>query len=77
MKITLKTLKGQQLPVEVDPEMTVGNLKQLIMDTHGHPAETQKLIAYGKVMDDDAKTMTQYSVQENGFIVLMTQKARP
>jgi len=23
MKITLKTLKGQQLPVEVDPEMTV------------------------------------------------------
>jgi hypothetical protein len=35
------------------------------------------LIAYGKVMDDDAKTLAQYSVQDNGFIVMMTQKARP
>ena len=44
------------------------------MDTHGHAAETQKLIAYGKVMDDDTKKLAEYSVQENGFIVLMTQK---
>ena len=28
MKITLKTLKGQQLPLEVEPEMTVGSPKQ-------------------------------------------------
>lgn len=77
MKITLKTLKGQQLPLEVEPEMTVEALKSKIQETHGHAAETQKLIAYGKVMDDDTKTLAQYSLQENGFIVLMTQKARP
>ena len=44
------------------------------METHGHAAETQKLIAYGKVMDDDSKQLSDYSIQENGFIVLMTQK---
>ena len=27
-------------------------------------------------MDDDAKTLAQYSVQDNGFIVMMTQKVR-
>ena len=32
------------------------------------------MIAYGKVMEDDAKTLAEYSVQDNGFIVLMTQK---
>jgi len=57
MKITLKTLKGQQLPLDVEPDMTVEVLKQKIQDTHGHAAETQKLIAYGKVMDDDTKSL--------------------
>ena len=38
------------------------------------PAETQKLIAYGKVMDDDTKTVGDYKIAENGFIVVMTVK---
>jgi hypothetical protein len=40
MRITLKTLKGQQLPLDVQPEMTVAALKALIAETHGQPAET-------------------------------------
>lgn len=47
-------------------------LKAKIQETHGHDAATQKLIAYGKVMEDDQKTLAEYSIQENGFIVLMT-----
>lgn len=77
MKITLKTLKGQQLPLEVQPEMLVGALKALIAETHGQPAETQKLIAYGKVMEDDEKSVADYKIVENGFIVMMTVKAKP
>lgn len=77
MKITLKTLKGQQLPLDVDPETKVGDLKAKIAETHGMPAETQKLIAYGKVMDDEAKTIADYKIAENGFIVVMTVKAKP
>lgn len=77
MKITLKTLKGQQLPLEVQPEMTVAALKALIETTHGQDAATQKLIAYGKVMEDEAKTVADYKIVENGFIVMMVAKAKP
>ena len=37
-------------------------------------AETQKLIAYGKVMDDGEKTVSDYKIVENGFIVVMAVK---
>ena len=106
MKITLKTLKGQQLPLDVDPTINVSDflagasgpryfsastfltnfvsfgvqiadLKAKIAETHGMAAETQKLIAYGKVMDDETKTVTDYKVGENGFIVVMTVKVSP
>ena len=40
------------------------------------PAESQKLIAYGKVMDDTEKTLKDYKIAEGGFIVVMVQKVR-
>ena len=36
-----------------------------------------KLIAYGKVMDDNNKTLKDYSLKENDFIVVMISKAKP
>ena len=38
------------------------------------PAESQKLIAYGKVMDADDKTLTDYSIKEGDFLVVMVTK---
>ena len=38
------------------------------------PAESQKLIAYGKVMDDTEKTLKDYKITDGGFIVVMNQK---
>ena len=49
-------------------------MKALIETTHGQDAATQKLIAYGKVMDDEAKTVQDYKIVENGFIVMMVAK---
>ena len=54
--------------------LQVAALKALIAESHGQPAETQKLIAYGKVMEDEAKTVADYKIVENGFIVMMTVK---
>jgi hypothetical protein len=34
-------------------------------------ADSQKLIAYGKVMEDDEKTVAHYKITEGGFIVIM------
>jgi hypothetical protein len=38
------------------------------------PAESQKLIAYGKVMEPDEKTLEEFKIKENDFIVVMVQK---
>lgn len=52
----------------------VTDLKAKIAEVHGMAAETQKLIAYGKVMDDGEKTVSDYKIVENGFIVVMAVK---
>lgn len=36
-----------------------------------------KLIAYGKVMEDDSKAMKDYSIKDGDFIVVMISKAKP
>lgn len=39
-------------------------------------AETLKLIAYGKVLDSDAKLASEYNIKEGDFIVAMVQKPK-
>jgi len=34
-------------------------------------ADLMKLIAYGKVMEDDAKTLKDYSLKDGDFVVVM------
>lgn len=55
MKLTVKTLAGKQLPIEVEDPCSVIQLKQKIEAEHQLKAETLKLIAYGKVLDNDEK----------------------
>ena len=38
------------------------------------PASSQKLIAYGKVMDDADKTVADYKLTDGGFVVCMVTK---
>ena len=37
-------------------------------------ADTLKLIAYGKVMDPDDKTLADFKIKEGDFLVVMQQK---
>ena len=84
MKISIKTLQGKQLPLEVEDTHTVRQrvnhkieqLKAQIEKEHGFKADQQKLIAYGKVMDDNAKTLKDYSIKEGDFLVVMIAKVR-
>jgi hypothetical protein len=38
------------------------------------PAENQKLIAYGKQLEDNNKTLQEYGIKENDFLVLFVTK---
>ena len=37
-------------------------------------ADSQKLIAYGKVLEDDNKSLKDYSIKEGDFLVVMVSK---
>lgn len=71
MKITVKTLSGKQLPLDIELSWTVRQVKEEIEKVHELKADSLKLIAYGKVLDSDEKTAADYSIKENDFIVAM------
>ena len=77
MKIVVKTLSGKQLPLEIEIDWSIRKVKEEIEKCHELKADTLKLIAYGKVLEDDTKSAGDYSIKENDFIVAMTQKAKP
>jgi UV excision repair protein RAD23 len=52
-------------------------VKERIEAEHKLEAALMKLIAYGKVMEDDAKTLKDYSIKEGDFLVVMISKAKP
>jgi Ubiquitin family len=49
-------------------------VKEKIEVEHKMQADLMKLIAYGKVMDDDNKTLEGYSIKEGDFLVVMISK---
>jgi UV excision repair protein RAD23 len=77
MKLTFRTIKGSTFNVEAEPTTTVGELKSSVESSQGEafPKEQLKLVYKGKVLDDDAKAVSEYSVDETGFLVVFVQKA--
>jgi UV excision repair protein RAD23 len=76
MKLTFRTINGQQFNVEAQETDKVGELKDMVQEVKGadFAKEQMKLVYKGKVLDDDAKTISEYSVNETGFLVVFIQK---
>ena len=75
MKIIIKTLQGKQFDLEVEESDTVKDIKGKIdanrsAVSESFPAAELKLIALGKIMDDDKK-LADYNIKEGGFLVVM------
>ncbi|KAL2885628.1 UV excision repair protein rhp23 [Ceratocystis lukuohia] len=75
MKITFKDLKQQKFVLEVDPTISVADLKQAISNDKGWDPKHQKLIYSGKILKDDDKVET-YNIEEKGFVVCMVNKPK-
>lgn len=74
MKISIKTLKGEQFHVEVNETDTVSEVKERIATERSDlPAGRQKLIHAGKVLKDTT-VFSETGVSENDFIVCMVTK---
>jgi len=78
MKLTIKTLKGPVFTLDVEPETTVGQLKQRLEKEQGeeYTASGLKFIHAGKILSDDNQTIQQCNVKETEFIVVMTSKPK-
>ncbi|WOH07713.1 hypothetical protein DCAR_0727146 [Daucus carota subsp. sativus] len=78
MKIFVKTLKGSQFDIQVNPHDSVADVKRSIETVQGsdvYPAAQQMLIYQGKVLKDGT-TLIENNVAENSFVVIMLSKSK-
>lgn len=78
MKISVKTLKGEQFQIDVEPSVQIAAVKEAIAATKPElPAARQKLIHSGKVLKD-TQVLSETGIAENEFLVCMvTKEAKP
>mmetsp|Transcript_45562 Transcript_45562/g.120908 ORF Transcript_45562/g.120908 Transcript_45562/m.120908 type:complete len:363 (-) Transcript_45562:133-1221(-) len=75
-KIVMKTLKGDNFEVEVDPSITIQDLKKKVSEVRTEfPADHQKLIYSGRILTDDS-TVAQAGVKPGEFVVVMVTKPK-
>mmetsp|Transcript_6838 Transcript_6838/g.14829 ORF Transcript_6838/g.14829 Transcript_6838/m.14829 type:complete len:427 (+) Transcript_6838:47-1327(+) len=70
MEISVRTLTGKIIPLEVDPYDSIDNVKLKIQDKEGIPTDQQRLI-YAGVQFEDHRTLSSYNVHSGSVIHLM------
>ncbi len=73
MKLTFRTIAGKSFSVEAEESLSISALKDKVQETQPDcTREAMKLVYKGKVLDD-ATTVADNQITEQGFIVVFVQ----
>ncbi|WVN90269.1 uncharacterized protein L203_105505 [Cryptococcus depauperatus CBS 7841] len=70
MIVKVKTLTGKEVDIDVQPDMTIGKVKEKVEEKAGIPPVQQRLISGGKAMNDE-KTIQDYKIKAADVIHLV------
>ncbi|CAG9314517.1 unnamed protein product [Blepharisma stoltei] len=76
MQIILKDLSSSQSTLEVEPTLTVHDLKQLVSAQKGLEVHLLKLLFKGRILDD-SKILEEYQITSGSAIVIVASKPKP
>ena len=71
MKISVKSITGKQITIDVEGSDTVAVLKEKLVSFANAPVERLKLVVTGKVLLDNSKALADYGVKENDCLALI------
>lgn len=66
----VKTLTGKSIVVDLNPNMTIGQVKQHVEQLENIPVDQQRLIYQGKQLEDD-HTLGDYNITDEATIHLV------
>lgn len=68
MHLKFKSLTGKDKAVEMDSSATIMEFKNKIYELEQIPPEQQRLVCNGKILGNDAETLSSYKISSGNVI---------